>query len=158
MVLTVNTENIEKTISVIKNIMETDLIGIQEQDGISKINKVVLSSETFLSSVSIDIEYIMKDGKITIQDLPRMISLLLKSQTFLTNLKNSVSNVEFTSIPMNIIMKYSSLALFYYLMLNDNAVQDDLDSFLLLYPSLWTLVELSLFNHETNKKVSVGCC
>jgi hypothetical protein len=153
----INIENIEKTLVVMKNIMHDDKIDVQKQNSISKINKIVLSSDKFLLNASNDIEYLMKDGKITIQDLPRMISLLLKSQTFLLNLKNSVSNIEFNSIPMNLIMKYSSFSLFYYLMLNDNTNQEDLDSFLLLFPSLWSLVELSLPNHE-NKKVKAVCC
>jgi hypothetical protein len=163
-----NVENLEKTLIVIKDVMCDDLIQSTNSECIQKMSRIVLSSEKFLNSIKNDISAVMADGKITMSDLPRMISILLKSSTFLNSLKKSVSNVEFKMVPMNAILRYSSFALFYYLMLNDDTNQEDIDSFLLLYPSLWTLVELSLPKHDddneftdsSNKKekVNTGCC
>lgn len=168
----VNLQNVEKTLVMLKNQMSLDLVS-DNANNISNISKTVLSSDKFFNSIKNDINAIMTDNKITISDLPIMISLLLKSDTYFTSLKNSVSKTEidFKSVSINDILKYTSLSLFYYLMLNNNANQDDLNSFLLLYPSLWNLVELSLPKHEednnTNQqtktqnkkqKVSSGCC
>ena len=167
-----NLQNVEKTLSMLKNQMSSDLVSENNANDISNISKTALSSDKFFNSIKNDMNAIMTDNKITISDLPRMLSLLLKSQTYFTSLKNSVSSseVNFKSVSINDILKYASLSLFYYLMLNDNANQDDLDSFLLLYPSLWSLVELSLPKHEEEnsnqpvdtlnkkQKVNTGCC
>lgn len=156
-----NVENLNKTLLVLKDTMIEDSVEFVESENVQKISKNVLSSEKFLNSIKNDISAVLADGKITMADLPRMISILLKSNTFLNSLKNSVSNIEFEAVPLNIILKYCSLALFHYLMLNGGAEQYEVEQFLLLYPSLWCLAELSLPVHETNNKkdkIKPGCC
>ena len=163
-----NVENLEKTLLAMKDMMNDDFVQSNNSDCVQKMSKTILTSEKFLNSVKNDISAVMADGKITMSDLPRMISILLKSNTFLSSLKISVSTVEFKMVPMNTILKYSSFGLFYYFMLNCDTNKDDIDSFLLLYPSLWCLVELSLPKHDDNneptdsnnkkEKVNTGCC
>jgi len=143
----INFQNVEKTIVMLKEQLCSDLVNNMDNSNITSIVNTTLTSDKFFANIELDIGAIMADGKISISDIPRMLSLLLKTNTYFVSLKNSVST-EFKSVSINNILKYTSLSLFYYLMLNDNANQDDLNSFLLLYPSLWCLVEMSLPKHE----------
>jgi glycopeptide antibiotics resistance protein len=86
----------------------------------------------------------MADGVITISDVPTILVVLLKSETFVETLKNTANQTNVSSVPFSKIMKYCSMGLFYYFMLNNNTNEDDLTSFLFTYPALWSLVELQL--------------
>jgi hypothetical protein len=168
--ISVDLQLIETTLTAIKDAIMNDPLHLQYSNEISVFSKNVLTSQKFLSSIEKDAEAIMADGQITISDLPRMIMILLKSETFIVSLKGTLTNTQFKAVPMNVILKYSSMALFYYFMKCSNADDDGLDSFMCLYPTLWSLVEMSLPAHEEeeesteptgqkpNKKVPTSRC
>ncbi|ATZ81030.1 hypothetical protein BMW23_0985 [Bodo saltans virus] len=124
--------------------MQNDAIPDASQPDVSQATRTVLTSEKFIDSISIDIKKIMADGVITISDVPTILVVLLKSETFVETLKNTANQTNVSSVPFSKIMKYCSMGLFYYFMLNNNTNEDDLTSFLFTYPALWSLVELQL--------------
>jgi hypothetical protein len=146
--MSVNVSNVEKTIAAMITQMQNDAVQDASQPNISNAIRTVLMTEKFINSISLDIKKILADGQITITDVPTILVVLLKSETFIQTLKNTASKVSINAALFTQTMKYASMGLFYYFMLNNNINEDDLTSFLFTYPALWNLVELQLPSNE----------
>jgi len=136
-----NSVNLEKAVVEVIDIAKKELRTEKDVQNLKAITNTIITSENFLKDIQKDIDLIMEDGKIDMMDIPNILSMLLKSTIYLTTLDAELKKMDMKDVPMKTILKYVSMTIFYYILLNNGA---ESGTFLTMYAGLWNLVEFAL--------------
>jgi hypothetical protein len=155
-----NINHIEQTMTKVVEFIKSDSLNNTDASSAENTTKLVLNSNTYFSNIKVDVDAIMSDGKIGANDIPRIMSVVLKSSSFVLSLKKHNKQQKLpTKLPEH-TMKYIAYGLCYMLMLNAGSTNEELINFELQFPALWFLCEMSLppAVGEDGKVRSRRCC
>lgn len=135
----------------------TDLVTKQEEK-VTELVKMILTSESYIKRIKHDMDQILADGKITMIDVPRMLSVVVTLNELLSSSLTTKVTVEMSD------MKYVLYAVLYCFILHkypDFFNQTEgftIESFRSLYNNLWMLIEIDPKNIKIIAKKWRGLC
>jgi len=133
-----------------------DGLTVAEKDDAMHLVMKLLSISKFFDLVKADLDKIFADGKVDSNDIPRIITLMLKLNNNLPRLLNLKHKLSMSQVKYVV---YGSL-LYYIFNYQPSFFNGELnvDAFRLLFTNLWSLVEIDPNTIQDLKEALSGCC
>ncbi len=143
------------TLSLLDDLLNNDNISPNEQQNIRSILQKILNTKKIIAYIKLDIENIIKDNKFDQNDIPHLIKIVI-----------NIFNLQINTISGIALIKQSYIKYLVYgllIQLVEFNSQETTDLFLtslkLVFPNLWSLVDLSLIGISKIKVMcSNKCC
>lgn len=143
------------TLSLLNDLLNNDNISPNEQQNIRSILQKILNTKKIIAYIKLDIENIIKDNKFDQNDIPHLIKIVI-----------NIFNLQINTISGIALIKQSYIKYLVYgllIQLVEFNSQETTDLFLtslkLVFPNLWSLVDLSLIGISKLKVMcSNKCC
>lgn len=132
----------KKTLDAVITMLNIDKYDPEKGSRIQQILQMLMDSKDFVKMISNDIKAVMADKKINMADFPKLMSIGLQANTFLTTLKIDSAELKAEETCVD-SLKYIIFGAIYFGLCMANADDSTLSIITMLYPGLWELLKIN---------------
>lgn len=133
--------SLEQSYDSVKIMMQLDNCDDMKMSFVNKILQAILNSKSFTESILKEVKKVTEDKKIDLSDLPILIMIGLQSKDFLEREMENMIDIKKSFFPDSI--KYIVFGVIYFALLESNVNEDLLVCFKLMYPNMWSLIQIN---------------